>query len=245
MTLDLMTYRPAGDKRSSDFFNEYRVKIFERRKSSGLEDLLDRMRGIVVQVEHGDAMAYLEELYFMTPYRFSCARLNDTHKIYFLENTPEMPRLIVLELLSTSYNDDVTRLNMLYPMARAKPNARYIGEIFATKDKDETRKILESHEIRFHDPQEEENGFFANEHFTFTVPSDFTGNRVGYTDFDLSDIDGMGAGEKIGLTDEEARRLAAADQKTKDSDIGKLLLGLDHMATRILAASARTRSSSS
>ena len=55
MTLDLMTYQPSGDKKNSDFFNEYRVKIFERRKSSGLEDLLDRMRGIVVQVEHGDA----------------------------------------------------------------------------------------------------------------------------------------------------------------------------------------------
>ena len=40
MTLDLMTYEPLGDKKSSDFFNEYRLKIFERRKSSGLEDLL-------------------------------------------------------------------------------------------------------------------------------------------------------------------------------------------------------------
>ena len=51
-------------------------------------------------MEHGDAIAYLEELYLMTPYRFSCARLNDTHKIYFLVNKPEMPRLVVLEPVS-------------------------------------------------------------------------------------------------------------------------------------------------
>ncbi|MEM7222642.1 MAG: hypothetical protein AAF495_06670 [Pseudomonadota bacterium] len=235
MPLDLMTYEPKGDKKNSDFFNEYRLKIYERRKSSGLEDLLDRLRGIVVQVEHGDALAYMEELYLMTPYRFSCARLNETHKVFFLENKPETPHLIVLEPLSPNYNDDMTRLNMLYPMARPKPNARYIGEVFSTKDKDETRKVLESHEIRFHYPNEEANPFFANEHFTFTVPSDFTGNRVGYTDFDLSDVDGLCAGEKLGLSHDEQARLEAADQKTKENDISNLLLGLDHMATRILA----------
>ena len=32
MTLDIMTYQPAGDKKSSDFFNEYRLKIYERRQ---------------------------------------------------------------------------------------------------------------------------------------------------------------------------------------------------------------------
>ena len=235
MPLDLMTYAPKGDKKNSDFFNEYRLKIYERRKSSGLEDLLDRIRGIVVQVEHGDALAYLEELYLMTPYRFYCARLNETHKVFFLQNKPETPQLIVLEPLNASYTDDMTRLNMLYPMARPKPNARYIGEVFSTKDKNETRKILESHEIRFHYPNEEENPFFANEHFTFTVPSDFTGNRVGYTDFDLSDVEGICAGQQLGLSRDEQARLEAADRKTKENDISNLLLGLDHMATRILA----------
>jgi hypothetical protein len=63
MTLDLMTYEPVGDKKNSDFFNEYRLKIYERRKSSGLEELLGNMCAVVVQVETGDAMAYLEELY--------------------------------------------------------------------------------------------------------------------------------------------------------------------------------------
>ena len=84
MSLDFMTWEPLGDKKNSDFFNEYRLKIYERRRVSGLDDLLGTICGIVVQVDHGDALAYMEELYLMTPYRFSCARLNDTHKVYFL-----------------------------------------------------------------------------------------------------------------------------------------------------------------
>ncbi len=59
MALDITTVKPAGDKKNSDFFNEYRLKIYERRQSSGLEDLLGNMRGIVIQVEHGDALPYL------------------------------------------------------------------------------------------------------------------------------------------------------------------------------------------
>ena len=43
MSLDLMTWEPLGDKKNSDFFNEYRLKIYERRRASGLEDLLARI----------------------------------------------------------------------------------------------------------------------------------------------------------------------------------------------------------
>ncbi len=235
MTIDIMKEAPKGDKKNSDFFNEYRLKIFERRRASGLDDLLGTLRGIVIQVEQGEAIAYLEELYTMTPYRFDCARLNDTHKIYFLRISPQQPRLIILEPLSADYEDDITRFNMLYPMARGKPNARYIGEIFGTQDLKETLKILGSHDIRFHEADEETNPFFANDHFAFTYPSDFTGNRVGYTALDLNDVDAIGAGEVLELTAEELDRLKKAAALVEGTDITKVVLGPDHMATRILS----------
>ena len=235
MSLDIMAVEPKGDKKSSDFFNEYRMKIYERRRASGLEDLLGKMRGIVIQVEHGEGVPYLEELYTMSPYRFDCARLNDTHKVYFLTAEPEQPRMIVLEPLTATYTDDLTRLNMLDPKARPKPNARYVGEIFATEDLKETRRVLRSHEIRFHDPGEERDPFFANEHFTFTVPSDFTGNRIGYTSINLDDTDAIGFGQKLELTGRELERLAQATQRSTKAGITELLVGPDHMATRILA----------
>ncbi|MBT3811729.1 MAG: hypothetical protein HOF98_02760, partial [Gammaproteobacteria bacterium] len=85
MSLPIMTYQPVGDKKNTDFFNDYRLKIYQRRKSSGIDDLLENICALVVQVETGDALAYMEELYLMTPFRFQDAYLNDTHKIYIMQ----------------------------------------------------------------------------------------------------------------------------------------------------------------
>ncbi|MFH0341978.1 MAG: hypothetical protein ACHBNF_07570, partial [Chromatiales bacterium] len=137
---DLLKYQPLGDKRNSDFFNDYRLKIYERRKSSGVDDLLGGMRAFVVQLETGDAQSYLEELYLMTPYRYVASYVSATHRIYVLQSQPEWPRFMLLEPLSPDYVDDLRRHNMIYPLARKKPNARYVGEIYHTKDRDETRK---------------------------------------------------------------------------------------------------------
>ncbi|MEM8609471.1 MAG: hypothetical protein AAGF92_20385 [Myxococcota bacterium] len=234
MSFDILKYEPKGDKKNSDFFNEYRLKIYERRQSSGLADLLGGMKGIVIQVQHGDALDYLKELYAMSPYRFDCARLNDTHKVYFLSSKPEQPRMIVLEPLNPDYQDDLTRLNMLYPKARPKPHARYVGEIFHTKDLAETRRTLESHEIRFHAPGEEKDPFFSNSNFAFTVPSDFTGNRIGYAAIDL-DPGAIDFGQKLTLTEPQQAALDEAAAWSEEMGISSLLRGPDHMATRILA----------
>ncbi|MGB5813182.1 MAG: hypothetical protein WBG86_21790 [Polyangiales bacterium] len=234
MSFDIIKYEPGGDKKNSDFFNEYRVKIYERRKESGLADMLGAMHGIVIQVQHGDALSYLEELYLMSPYRFDCARLNETHKVYFLSSKPEQPRMIVLEPLSEDYEDDITRLNMLYPKARPKRHARYVGEIYRTKDLDETRRLLMSHDIRFHDPGQENDAFFSNQNFAFTVASDFTGNRVGYTAIDL-DSGAIDFGQTLTLTGPQLERLGAAEARSEEAGISALLRGPDHMATRILA----------
>jgi hypothetical protein len=235
MSVDILTTEPLGDKKNSDFFNEYRLKIYERRKASGLEDLIKQICALVIQVQTGDALAYLEELYLMTPYRLTCSYLNETHKIHVLESKPEFPHLFVLEPLSPNFIDDLTRLNMLYPLARQKPNARYVGEVFAVDDLGATRDILESHNIRFHYPDETENRFFSNPHFYFTFPSSITGNRVGYTPRGSYDIEAMVIGERFELTDDERRRLDAADTKATEKGAVPLILGVDHMATRILS----------
>lgn len=235
MSLDLLEYQPVGDKKNSDYFNEYRVKIYERRQSSGLDDLLQEICALVVQVETGDALSYMKELVLMTPYRFRDAYLNATHKIYILESEPEWPRYIILEPLSTNFEDDLTRLNMLYPLARKKPNARYVGEIFRTLDLDATRETLESHNVRFHYPDETENSFFSNRHFNFTFPSSMTGNRVGYMPADTFDLESLELGQRILLRSEDTEMLNQAEAKASGNGTERLILGVDHMATRILA----------
>ena len=235
MALDLMSYAPLGDKKNSDFFNEYRLKIFERRKSSGVEDLLGNIFALVVQVETGDALAYMEELYLMTTYRFTHAFVSDTHKIYFMESKLEYPRFIVLEPLDARFMDDLTRLNNLYPLASKKPNARYVGEIFTTADLGGTRKVLESHNVRFHYPDETENKFFSNPHFYFTFRSSITENRVGCTPADTFDLESPAIGQRILLRDEEIERLELAEATAAEKGTDGLVMGVDHMASRILA----------
>lgn len=235
MTIDPLQYEPKGDKENSDFFETYKVKIYERRKSAGLEDLLQTIRALVVQVDHGDAMSYLRELYLMGPYRFHAAFQNQTHQIFVMMSQPEFPRLIVMEPLAADYMDEITMLNRLYPMSSVKSNARYVGEIFQTKDVDETRKILESHNIRFNYHHETKNPFFTESHIAFSFPSDYTCNRIGYSHVEIDDYEALQLGSPIELDAEDKEKLDAAAEFSKKNRLEELVLGVDHMASRILA----------
>lgn len=233
--IDLFTYEPRGDKQNSDYFNEYRMKIYERRNASGLEDLLGDMRAVVIQVQTGDALDYLKELYYMTPYRYQASYISDTHKIYCLVNQKQSPIYIVMEPLNPHFKDDLTRINMLYPNAREKYNARYVGEIFQTNDAKETKKILQSQSFQFHEPDITENKFYCNKHFQFTRLSDLTFNCIGYTDDDIFDFDNLNLGQRFSLTPTQEKALQKAHEFSEKSGLKQLIKGVDHMATRILA----------
>ncbi|WP_131783359.1 hypothetical protein [Legionella gresilensis] len=228
-------YQPKGDKENSAYFNEYKTKIYERRQTSGLEDLYGDMCGIVVQVQTGDAIEYLKEMYYMTPYRYVRSYISDTHKFYCLVNTENAPVYIVLEPLDPNFRDDITRLNKMYPLARPKFNARYVGEIYRCKDKDEVRKILISHDFNFSIPDITENKFYCSSHIHFTKLSDFTYNSVGYIDSDIFDFDSLELGQRFFLTKEQESQLNEADQWGANYGTKGLVKGIDHMATRILA----------
>ncbi len=233
--IDLATYTPMGDKKNSEFFEEYLPRVYDRRKKSGLDEIVGNTAALVVQVEHGDGVDYLAELTAMGPYRYQAARLTDTHKVYVMQSQPEYPRLVVLEPLSATYEDAVTRWNMLYPLARNKPNARYIGEVYRAESTDAVREALEPQNFRFAYPGDTVSDFYAMKHLTFTFMSDFTYNRVGYVDVDLDDIDALGLGEAFTLTSEEQGKLDRADALQAEHGIKGLILGVDHAATRILA----------
>jgi hypothetical protein len=233
--MDLQTYTPLGDKENSEFFEEYLPKIYARRQETGLEDIVGDMRGVVVQVEHGDGVPYLAELTAMGPYRFVTARLTDTHKVYFLQSRPEFPRMIVLEPLTSSYEDELTRWNNLYPLAARKPNARYIGEIYQADSLAAVREALEPLNIRFVYDGDAANSCYSREHLGFTFLSDYTYNRVGYIDVDIDDVDALNLGEEFSLRADELDTLKRADELQEKHGVKNLVLGLDHMATRILA----------
>jgi len=228
-------YEPKGDKHNSDYFNEYRIKIYERRKASGLDELLGNICGIVVQVQTGDAINYLKELYTLTPYRYCESYISATHKIYCLVNKKNTPVFFVLEPLDPYFKDDITRINKMYPNAREKYNARYVGEIIKTKNLDETKKVLLSHDFKFNIPELVENKFYCNSHIEFTRMSDLTFNSIGYTQEDIVDFARLELGQKFTLTKAEQAELEKINQFTEESGIRPLIKGIDHLATRILA----------
>lgn len=234
--IDLATYTPKGDKKNSAFFEEYLPKIYERRAATGIEDLVGTMAGVLIQVQHGDAIAYLAELAVMGPYRLIDTRLTETHKLFLLQSDPAFPRLIVIEPLSATYEDKATRFNRLYPLAAKKPNARYIGEIYRSQDNAAVRDALEAQSIRFVYAEDTTTPVYATDHLLFTFLSDYTYNRVGYVDVDLDDLDAVGFTEGFSLSAVEQEMLDKAAQLQADHGISERVKGLDHMATRILAA---------
>jgi hypothetical protein len=233
--VNLATYTPLGDKKNSDFFNEYLPMVYDRRRESGIDDVVGNMAAVVIQIEPDDAINYLAELTAMGPYRFYASVISPTHKVFFLRSQPEFPRLVVIAPLSTEYVDEITRWNLMHPLSARKPNARYVGEVYKSESLTDVRDALEPQNIRFVYEGDTANGLYCQEHFTFTTMSDFTYNRVGYTDADLDDIDALGIGERFSLSADEQRKLEAAAELQAEHDISDKILGLDHMATRVLA----------
>lgn len=222
-----------GDKKNSPFFEEYLEKVYLRREATGLDTLVGKIRGMVVQVSSGEAIQYLTELYLMTPYRLKKAYRGPSHRVYALTTTPRFPTLFVLEPNSADYRDSMTSINELYPRAKEKPNARYLGEIYHSTNRKEVRKILEGQEIRFQDPRSVRNAFLGNPNFTLTERSYFTNNMVAYSENDLVDLDALELGELLVLTPEEKDKLARADEAHQKLDFHTLIRGIDHLATRV------------
>ncbi|MEX0582909.1 MAG: hypothetical protein WD185_04510 [Sneathiella sp.] len=236
MAFDYAGYEPKGDKKNSAFFNDFRPKIYERRKSSGIEDLVGNMRAVVIQLDPGTSLATMIELYEMTPYRHGASYIGETHRFYVLHSRTAFPAMILMEPLSAAFEDYISRVNRMYPLSRATPHSRYVGEIYESASNSEIRRILEDQAVRFEYPGEVENSFYASDERLFTMPSDFTGNRVGYSPLDFNDPDSLGLGGRFELTAAEQAALDAAAEFSESSGVGELLLGIDHMATRILAA---------
>ncbi len=229
-------FQRTGDKENSQFFEQYLPKIYDRRETSGLDDLFIGMRAIVIQVDHGESLKYLMELYLMTPYRFCKGYISATHKITILQGIKlDYPFLIVLEPLTKDYTDQFTAIDSLYPRAAEKANARYVGEIYQSKNAREIAEILSSQEIRFQNPQAIKNSFLSNKNFIVTDLSYFTNNAIIYTNSDLLDLDALTLGKPFTFTKEELAALAQVDALHHEYGLDKLVFGIDHLATRVFA----------
>ena len=227
-------FKRQGDKKNSDFFEESIEKIYSQKEQTGLQEMIEKIAAVMIQVQTGDLTNFLTELYIMTPYRFHKGFITKHHKIIILKNIENTPDYIVMEPLSENYKDKFTALNMVYPRGAEKPNARYLGEIFKVQDLKSVVKTLDSEQIRFQDPTGIKNEFLNNEHFRISDISYFTNNVIAYTENELNDWESLNIGESFELSHEEKSLLDNFDEKFKEFEFDQCVLGLDHLATRVL-----------
>ena len=233
----LENFERNGDKKNSDFFEEYLPQIYERREKSGIDDLLTCMRAVAVQVGSGEAISYMMELYLMTPYRLEKAYATATHNIYALRVKPEYPVFFVLEPNATNYRDIFTGMNEMFPRSKEKVNVRYLGEIFHTKNLKQLVETLTSQEIRLQKPENIKNNFLANSQFRFTNPSYFSNNILGYTENDLTDLDSLGFKTELNISQTDKDKLQKMDEIFHKFNFDKMIRGIDHLATRVFCGS--------
>ena len=116
--IDLATYTPMGDKKNSDFFEEYLPRVYERRQESGLDQIVGNMAALVVQVEHGDGVDYMAELAAMGPVPVpvgAAHRHAQGLRPAVAAGVPAADRARAADARPT--RTTITRWNMLYPLA--------------------------------------------------------------------------------------------------------------------------------
>jgi len=97
------------------------------------------------------------------------------------------------------------------PLAAAKPNARYIGEIYSTSSCRDRRFVLEPQNIRFVYPDEAS------------------------VDVPLDSLAALDLGDRVLLDAESLELLEAACLKHHRHGLAGRVLGIDHLASRVLA----------
>ena len=126
---------------------------------------------------------------------------------------------------------------MLYPLARKKPNARYIGEIYKAESTKAVREALEPQNIRFVYPGDTVNAFYALRAPDVHVrcrTSPTTGSATSTSTSTTSTP--SGSASAISLTADEQGKLDRADALQAGARHQRTWCsGVDHMATRILA----------
>jgi hypothetical protein len=171
----------------------------------------------------------------MTPYRVRAVYRGATHRVHVLTVEAAYPTMFVLEPLDEGYADLFSAIGTLYPRGKAKPNARYFGEIYSTKDRAAVKSILGEQGIRFLDPETNRNSFLANANFVFTERSYYTNNVVGYAENDLTDPETLSLGVRESLSKDDEEKLGRADKAHQGLGFRSLIRGIDHLATRVFS----------
>lgn len=222
-----------GDKKNSSEFEAYLKLVYERKTQNGFQDNVQGIVACLMQCAPNEGMDYVAEMHLLTPYRLKSAYQNKSHTLYILSIDADYPDYYVLEPRAKGYKDAFTEISSTYPNSRTKPAVKYLGEIFQVNSIKEAHATLKEEGIRF--ISNHSNQVLANPNLLFTEISYYSNEIIGYTEKNLNDDTSIGFGQKIEIPGEMQMKLEEAATIRKNYGIDSLVLGIDHLNSRVLS----------
>ena len=228
LSLSLPRY---GDKVNSPMFEEYLVRLLEERDRVGLTQMIGAVDALMITVDPDRSVGYINELCLMTPYHYLVTLESEQHYTHVLRIDLDSPDLLVREVKDPNMRGIVRCLNEVYPVGAAKPNSRYMGEIFRVENLREVVELQKSREVRFFN-QEQIRKLELPANMAIVKPSPYTHNIVGYWERPETELRVYALGLSTIRDDIQQAYVEAKDMQAK-LGLDKLLLPIDHLATRV------------
>jgi len=229
--IESLQFARNGDKKNSDFFEEYLPRLLEERDQLGLTDLIRQIEAIMITVDPGRSIDYIGEMCLMTPYHYLVTLESETHWTHVLRIDMNSPDLIVREVKNAEIRGIFRSLNEVYPIGARKPNSRYMGEILKVTSTSEVARLQSERGFRFFS-QDETRKLELPGNVSVVKPSPYTHNVVGYMERPEGEIRVYALGISA-IRDDVQRVYERAKALQKQLRIDDLILPVDHLATRV------------
>lgn len=231
MTQPSLAFERHGDKQNSAFFEAYLQRLLEERDRVGLTDMIQGIEAIMLTVDPGQSIEYLGEICLMTPYHYLVTLESEAHWTHILRIDMASPDLLIREVKQATTRGIFRSLNEVYPIGARKPNSRYMGEILGVSNLHEVVNLQKSREFSFFS-QDEVRRLELPGNLAVSKPSPYTHNIVSYLERQPDDIRIYALGMSSIRNDAQSAYLQAKEKQAA-SGLDKLLLPIDHLATRV------------
>jgi hypothetical protein len=229
--MNSLIHPKQGDKANSPWFEEFLVRLLEDRDRIGLTEMIREIDAMMITVEPGCSVAYVSELALMTPYHYLVTLESESHWTHVLRVDMNSPDVLVREVRDPSKHGIFRSLNEVYPIGAHKPNSRYMGEIFRVTNLHDVVELQKAREIRFF-KQDQIRKLELPGNMAIVKPSPYTHNIVGYWERPVDELRVYALGNSVIRDDVNVGYLEAKETQ-KALGLDKLILPIDHLATRI------------
>jgi len=226
-----LSFPRNGDKKNSDFFEEYLVRLLEERDSTGLTDMIHEIDAIMITVDPGHSIRYIAELALMSPYEYLVTLESENHWTHVLRVDMDSPDFLVREVKDPNIRGIFRSLNEVYPIGARKPNSRYMGEILRVENLHSVVEIQKERGFRFFS-QDQIRKLEMPGNIGVSKPSPYTHNIMGYIERPAEQLRVYALGMSSIRSDVQEAYLAAKELQKK-LEINDLILPIDHLATRV------------